>query len=116
MPAAARCARRKGTEPVTDEELRRHIARSVDEQLQMKWPEVDELWLRQVRPLLAPEMADEEFMKRVAMPLSLRLISIGVQAGIFAVATGADVFEKPFEFVVAPSGTVSIRFEGEGLL
>jgi hypothetical protein len=78
--------------------------------LEERWPEIDELWLREVRPLVHASISDEDLIKRVAMPLSMKLLSMGIQAGIRGITENATVFEKPFEFVVAPSGAVSIRF------
>lgn len=94
--------------PTTDEERVRVIARAIDELLSQRWAEIDELWLREIRPAF-PGISDEEFMKRVAMPLSMRLLSIGVQTGIHALTRAAPVFDGPFRVVVAPSGQVSIR-------
>lgn len=94
---------------MTDEEIRGRIARSIDETLEKRWDEIDELWLREIRPVFGDLISDEDFIKRVATPLSLRLVSIGIQAGITGVASAVQVFEKPFEFTVAPSGMASIR-------
>ncbi|MFN0148192.1 MAG: hypothetical protein ACKVT1_16945 [Dehalococcoidia bacterium] len=40
----------------------------------------------------------------------MRLVSIGIQAGIQGLTRNTPIFEKPFRVVVAPSGQVSIRF------
>lgn len=95
---------------MSDEELRQRMTETIARALDRRWPEVDELWIRQVKPLLAGDVSDEDFIKQLAMPLSLKLIGMGIQAGIQGLAENAAVFEKPFEFVVAPSGAVSIRF------
>ncbi len=95
---------------MTDEEIRGRIARTIDEALDRRWDEIDELWMRDIRPFFGDAISDEDFIKRVATPLSMRLISIGIQAGILGVASAVPIFEKPFEFTVAPSGAVSIRF------
>lgn len=95
---------------MSDEEIRARIARTIDETLQRRWDEVDELWLREIRPVFGDAISDQDFIERVATPLSMRLLSIGIQAGIQGVASATPIFEKPFDFVVAPSGAVSIRF------
>jgi hypothetical protein len=99
-----------GAPASTDEERVRVMARTIDEILRARWDEVDELWMREIRPVFGTMMTDEEFIKRIATPLSMRLISIGIQAGIHGITRGGRVFDKPFEVVVAPSGQVSVRF------
>src|SRR5687768_8928457 len=95
---------------MTDEELRRLMTQTIARSLDERWPEIDELWLKEVRPLFGDAISDEDFVKRVSTPLSMKLLSYGIQAGIQGITEHARVFEKPFEFVVAPSGAVSIRF------
>lgn len=95
---------------MSDEDLRRDMTATIGRALEQRWPEIDELWLREVRPLVHASISDEDLIKRVAMPLSMKLLSMGIQAGIRGIADNAQVFERPFEFVVAPSGAVSIRF------
>ncbi len=95
---------------MTDEERRQALARRIDEALDEKWPQIDELWTREILPLFQGMVSEEEFIKRIATPLSVRLVSIGIQAAILGVTSIAPVFESPFELVVAPSGAVSVRF------
>jgi len=98
------------TAPPGDEERVRIMARTIDEILAARWDEIDELWMREIRPAFGNMVGDEDFIKRIATPLSMRLLSIGIQAGIQGLTRSTPVFEKPFRVVVAPSGQVSIRF------
>ena len=95
---------------MSDEDIRRRMAETISATLDERWPEIDEMWMREIRPLFGDRISDEDFVKRISTPLSMRLLSIGIQAGILGIATNAPVFTKPFDFVVAPSGAVSIRF------
>jgi hypothetical protein len=94
----------------TDEERVRVMAQTIDAIFQDRWPEIDELWMREIWPVFRNFISEEDFIKRIATPLSLRLLSIGLQAGIHGLTRSAPVFEKPFDVVVAPSGRVSIKF------
>ncbi|MCC7363300.1 MAG: hypothetical protein IT303_02925 [Dehalococcoidia bacterium] len=96
---------------LTDEERVKLMARTIDEVLNRRWSEIDELWMREIRPVFRDMITDEDFIKRIATPLSMRLISIGIQAGIQGLTSSHQVFDKPFRVVVAPSGQVSIRFD-----
>ena len=98
---------------LSDEDRVKLIARTIDEVLGQRWDEVDELWMREIRPAFGDRISDEDFIQRVASPLSMRLISIGLQAGIHALTSAAPVFERPFRVVVAPSGQVSIMLESD---
>jgi len=95
---------------MTDEERRQVLARKIEEALIEKWPQIDELWMREIQPLFRGQISDEDFITRIATPLSLRLVSMGIQAAILGVTAIAPVFDNPFELVVAPSGAVSVRF------
>lgn len=99
--------------PMTDEEKVKRISQAIAGFIDGRWDEVDDLWLNQVKPLLRVEVSDEDFIQRFAAPLSLRLISIGIQAGIEGITQAAPVFEGPFRMMVAPSGLVSIKL-GDG--
>jgi hypothetical protein len=86
------------------------MASTIDDILTARWSEIDELWMREIRPAFGGMISDEDFIKRVATPLTMRLVSIGIQAGIQGLTRSTPIFEKPFRIVVAPSGQVSIRF------
>ncbi|MBI2766872.1 MAG: hypothetical protein HYX53_13305 [Chloroflexi bacterium] len=94
----------------SDQEIVRQMKLTIDEILDARWTEVDELWMREIRPAFDPTISDEDFIKRIATPLTMRILSIGLQAGIQGLTRAAPIFEKPFDVVVAPSGQVSIRF------
>ncbi|OAI40914.1 hypothetical protein AYO38_04905 [bacterium SCGC AG-212-C10] len=95
---------------MSDETLRKQMTETIAGILDDRWTEVDEMWMREIKPILGVQISDEDFIKRIANPLTMRLLSIGIQAGIRGITDHAQVFEKPFRFVVAPSGAVSIRF------
>lgn len=87
------------------------MAATIDTFLSERWDQVDEMWMREVRPAFGNMISDEDFIKRVATPLSMKLIGIGIQAGIEGLARGQKLFGRPFQVVVAPSGQVSVRFD-----
>src|SRR6185503_21147898 len=72
---------------VSDEEIRRRMAESIEATLDERWPEIDEMWMREIRPLFGDRISDEDFVKRISTPLSMRLLSIGIQAGILGIAS-----------------------------
>jgi hypothetical protein len=97
--------------PQTDQERLKLITQTISQHMEGRWDEIDELWVRQVKPLLRLEIEDEEFIKRLAAPISLRIMSIGIQAGLEGLLRASKVFDGPFRIHVAPSGTVSIKLD-----
>jgi hypothetical protein len=96
---------------MNDEDLRRSMTQTIETVLDERWPDNDEMWRKEIRPIIRVEVNDEDFIKRIATPLTMKLLSIGIQAGIRGITDNAEVFEQEFEFMVAPSGAVGIRFK-----
>lgn len=99
--------------PKTDAEKVRIMTRVIDQVFDEHWSDIDGLWMQDIRPAFGDEVTDEEFMNRVALPITMKLLSVGLRAGIAGTTAHTKVFDKPYEFVVAPSGMVSLKFHEE---
>lgn len=99
--------------PTSDQERISQMSRVIDEVLDDRWPEIEGMWMQEVRPAFGAALSDEDFIRHIATPLTMRMVSIGLQAGIESLTRNTKIFEKPFQVLVAPSGLVSIRLEDE---